>query len=201
MDNTAFFKLNYGLYVLTAKDGEKDNGCIINTVMQVTDIPKRIAIAVNKENYTCDIISRTKVCNISVLTEDAPFVLFQRFGFQSGRKAEKFFGLNGVKRSANGVTYLTENACAYFSGNVAEEIDLGTHKMFVLDITEAENIGSGAPVSYSYYHKNIKPQPEKTEKKGWRCKICGYVYEGEELPEDFICPLCKHPASDFEKIE
>ncbi|MBR4874260.1 MAG: flavin reductase [Clostridia bacterium] len=200
MDNNAFFKIGYGLYVLTAHENEKDNGCIINTVMQVTDVPKRIAIAVNKNNLTCEMILRTGEFNVSVLAHGTEFDIFKRFGFQSGRETDKFVGFSGTKRAENGILYVEENTNAYFSVIVTETIDLGTHILFIGGASEAEVLSDKETVTYDFYQQNIKPKPDKNEKKGYRCKICGYVYEGETLPDDFVCPLCKHPASDFEKI-
>lgn len=203
VDPQTLFKLSYGLFVLTSRDGARDNGCIINTVMQVTDTPKRIAIAVNKANYTHDMIRASHVFNLSVLSQDAPFGLFKRFGFQSGRDADKFQGLEGVERAANGANYITGPANALISGRVTAEQDLGTHTLFIADVTEARTLSGAPSATYSYYFDHIKPkpQPADTVKKGWVCKICGYVYEGEELPADFICPLCKHGAEDFEPIK
>ena len=202
MDNRAMFKLSYGLFVLTARDGEKDNGCIINTAAQVTTTPNRITIAVNKQNYTHDMIIKTGVFNISILDETAPFTLFQDFGFRSGRDCNKFEGVE-PKRAENGVAYVGDFTSAYISGKVVSTVDLGTHTLFVADVTGAELISDNEPVTYAYYHKNIKPAPQTVEKKeekvAYRCRICGYVHEGE-LPEDFICPICKHGASDFERI-
>lgn len=200
MDNSAFFKIEYGLYVLTAEENGKDNGCIVNTVMQATNTPNRLVIAVNKENYTCEMISRTKKFNISVLTEGTGFDMFRHFGFQSGKNMDKFENFHDVKRSENGVYYVTKNINAYFSCFVTGEVDMGTHLLFTADVNEAEILSQEETLTYTYYQENIKPKSQKNEIRGWRCKICGYVYEGEELPEDFICPLCKHPASDFEKI-
>lgn len=200
MDPSAFFKLSYGLFVLTAKDGAKDNGCIINTVLQVTDIPKRITIAVNKANYTHDMIRKTGEFNVSILTTDAPFKLFQQFGFQSGRDVDKFAG-DPEARTANGLRYVPNYANAVLSGKVIDEYDYGTHTLFVADVTEAVTLSNVPSVTYQYYFDHIKPQPQPTtDKKGYVCKICGYIYEGEELPEDFICPLCKHGVDDFEKL-
>lgn len=202
IDNNAFFKLGYGLYVLSAKNTEgKDNGCIINTVMQVTDIPKRILIAVNKSNYTNKIIKETGVFNVSTLTENAPFDLFKRFGFQSGRDVNKFEDFTDFDRAANGVVYINKNANSYISCKVISSMDYGTHTVFVADVSEAVTMNEESSVTYDYYFKNIKPSPAKAKKKGYVCKICGYVYEGEELPADFICPLCKHGAADFEPLE
>lgn len=198
MDNAAMYKLTYGLFVLTAKDGEKDNGCIINTAMQVTTTPNRITIVVNKQNYTHDMIMKTKEFNVSCLSQDADFEVFKHFGFQSGRDVDKTEG-KSYPRAENGIIYLQEMTSAYISGKVISETDLGTHTMFLADVTDAKVLSDVEAVSYSYYHKNIKPAPQPAKSAGWVCKICGYVYEGEELPADFICPLCKHPASDFEK--
>lgn len=201
MNNAAMFQLTYGLFVLTAKEGTKENGCIINTVQQVTSNPLRISIAVNKDNYTHDMIERTGRFNVSILSEEVPFDIFKRFGFQSGREADKFSGLSGVARSENGIFYLTQYVNAFLSGKVAEKVDLGSHTLFIADVEDGEVLSDVPSVTYSYYHKYIKPQPEQKQTKGWRCKICGYVYEGEELPADYICPICKHGAADFEKIE
>lgn len=200
VDPTAMFKLSYGLFVLTAKDGDKDNGCIINTVMQVTDVTKRIAIAVNKANYTHDMIKKTGVFNVSVLTTDAPFKLFQHFGFQSGRDADKFADF-AESRTANGLRYVPEYSNAVISGKVIEEHEYDTHTLFIAEVTEAAVLSNTPSVTYQYYFDHIKPQPQPTtDKKGYVCKICGYIYEGETLPDDFICPLCKHGAEDFEKL-
>lgn len=201
VDPTAMFKLSYGLFVLTVRDGDKDNGCIINTAMQVTDVKKRIAIAVNKANYTHDMIKKTGVFNLSVLTTDAPFALFKQFGFQSGRDVDKFAQGGAEVRTANGLRYVPEYANAVISGKVVEAQEYDTHTLFIAEVTEAVVLSSVPSVTYQYYFDHIKPQPQPTtEKSGWVCKICGYIYEGEELPEDFICPLCKHGAADFEKL-
>lgn len=200
MDNNAFFKIGYGLYILAAAEGEKDNGCIVNAVMQVTNTPNRIVFAVNKANYTCEMISRTGVCTISVLDERTSFDTFRHFGFQSGRDVDKFSGFSGAHRAENGVLYVTETTNAYFALNVISQQDLDTHILFTADVTEAEILSDSKTATYDYYQEEIKPKPEEKKGKGWRCKICGYVYEGETLPEDYICPLCKHPASDFEQI-
>ena len=201
MDPAAFFKLSYGLFVLTAREGEKDNGCIINTAQLLTDTPKRITIAVNKQNLTHDMILRTGVFNVSVLTEKVPFKVFQHFGFQSGRDTDKFAGWEGP-RSANGLCYLPEYTNALLSGRVISTADYGTHTLFVAEVTEARILSEEPSVTYSYYFQHIKPkpQPQAEKKKGFVCKICGYVYEGDTLPEDFICPLCKHGAADFEPL-
>ena len=194
------FKLTYGLFVLSTRDGMKDNGCIINTVMQLTDTPLQVSVAVNKNNYTLEMIKKSGIFNVSILSEDVPFSVFQNFGFQSGRNADKFTSFEPKERSANDVYYLTKYANAYLSAKVVNMVDCGTHMMIIGEVTQALTLSEKPSVTYDYYFKNIKPKPEK-KSKGYVCKICGYVYEGEPLPDDFICPLCKHPASDFEKIE
>lgn len=200
MNNKAMYKLGYGLYVLTAKD-EKDNGCIINTAIQVTTTPNRISITVNKQNYTHDMIQKTGVFNLSVISEEADFSLFQHFGFQSGRDVDKMKDFENKAQAENGLYYITKGTNAYLSGKVIQSIDLGTHTMFIADVTDGDVLSDAASVTYDYYQKSIKPKPEKKpEVKGYRCTICGYIYEGDVLPEDFICPICKHGAADFEKI-
>lgn len=198
MDKNAMYKIPYGLYVLTAREGEKDNGCIINTAAQVTSSPTRITVAVNKDNYTHDMIKNTGVFNVSVLTEGATFETFENFGFQSGREADKLAKIT-FSRAENGVVYLTDKVNAVISGKVCREIDMGTHTIFVADVTDAKVLSEDESVTYSYYQKNIKPAPEK-KSKGYVCVICGYIYEGDELPADFVCPICKHGASDFKKL-
>ena len=201
VEPNAMFKLSYGLFVLTARDGSRDNGCIINTVTQLTDSPKRISIAVNKQNLTHDMILKTGVFNVSILSERAPFAIFKHYGFQSGRDTDKFAGVPALARAQNGVYYLPDSTNAFLSGKVTQTIDLGTHTLFIADVTEARVLSDAPSMTYAYYFENVKPKPAALEKKtGWVCKICGYVYEGEELPEDFICPLCKHGAEDFEKL-
>ena len=206
IDEKALFKIQYGLYVLTAKDEVKDNGCIINTVSQVTNTPSRIMIAVNKQNYTHDMISRSGIFNISVLTESTGFEVFKNFGFQSGHNCNKFDGFNDVKRSENGLLYLTENSNAVISGKVVGSYDYETHTIFVAEITEAITLSGERSVTYTYYFEHIKPKPEQKKSQGkvWTCVICGYQYEDEkekipfeELPDDWVCPICKHPKSDF----
>ncbi len=201
-DPAAFFKLSYGLFVLSAKEGEKDNGCIINTAELVTDQPKRIMIAVNKQNYTHDMIANTGVFTLSVLSESVPFDTFKRFGFCCGRDTDKFAGLEAVTRGENGLLYLTENTTAMIACKVVERVQYETHTVFFGEVTEAKALSDEPSVTYAYYHAHIKPKPaaKSEQKKGYVCKICGYVYEGDELPADFICPLCKHGAEDFEKI-
>ena len=199
MDMTVMNRLTYGLFVLTAKIGNKRNGCIINTAMQVTVSPNRIAITVNKQNYTCSMLQTGGIFNLNILSETAPFSLFERFGFASGKNTDKFAGL-AYRDASNTLPVLTEHCCGYISAVVEKEIDLGTHIMFIAEVDDGEMF-EGTPVTYAYYHQNIKPKPQASEPKaGYRCSICGYVHEGETLDADFICPLCKHPASDFEKI-
>lgn len=199
MDKAAMYKLSYGLFVLNAKEGEKDNGCIINTAMQVTTTPNRMIIVVNKQNYTHDMIMRTKEFNVSCLSESATFDVFQHFGFQSGKDVDKMAG-KSYPRAENGIVYVDDAANAYISCKVVSETDMGTHTMFLADVTDAKVLDAEPSVTYTYYQQNIKPAPQPAKKAGWVCKICGYVYEGEELPEDYICPICKHPASDFERL-
>lgn len=198
----AFFKLSYGLFVLTAKD-ERDNGCLINTAQLLTDSPKRITVSVNKANLTRDIIEKTGTFNLSILTESVPFETIKAFGFVSGRDSDKFAGRNDTARSENGLIYITENTNAVISGKVIESIDCGTHTLFIAEVTEAKLISDENSVTYEFYQTHIKPQPNNLEekKKGYICKVCGYVYEGDTLPADFICPLCKHGVEDFEKIQ
>lgn len=199
--SNAIHKLTYGLFILTARDGEKDNGCIINTVTQVTSEPNRITIAVNKANYTHDMIVRTGEFNVSVLTENSKFETYKHWGFQSGKDTDKLEEIS-FKRAENGITYIADETNAYISAKVVSSIDLGSHTLFIADVTASEVLSDDESVTYSYYHKNIKPSKPKTEekKKGFICTICGYIYEGDTLPDDFICPLCKHPASDFEPL-
>lgn len=200
MNNSAMYNLSYGLFVLTASEGEKDNGCIINTASQVTTSPNRITIAVNKQNYTHEMIMNTGKFNVSILSENAVFDQFKRFGFQSGRSVDKFSGYTGAVRGKNSILYITENTNAYISAKLIHSVDMGTHTIFIADVTDCDVLSDVPSVTYTYYQKNIKPKPEKTEKKGFRCKVCGYVYEGDTLPDDFICPICKHGAEDFERI-
>ena len=200
MDNTALYKISYGLFILTAADNDKHNGCIINTAMQVTDNPLRISVTVNKNNLTHDIILNTGSFNISILDETADFNIFKHFGFQSGRDTEKIKSFDNISYSKNSIAYINKNTNAYISGKVISTIDLGTHTMFIADVTDSENLSSVPSMTYSYYHKFIKPSSNQNEKKGWRCKICGYVHDAEELPDDFVCPICKHGAIDFEPV-
>ena len=203
IEQAAFFKLSYGLFVLSAKDGDKDNGCIVNTVTQITASPLRISVAVNKANFTRDMILKTGEFNVSILTESAPFRIFENFGFHSGRDTDKFAPPYAYDtRAANGLRYVPEHTNAMISAKVAESLNYETHTLFIADVTQAIVISGERSVTYQYYFDNIKPkpQPPKEDKKGFVCKICAYVYEGEKLPADFICPLCKHGPEDFEKI-
>lgn len=201
MDKKAMYNLTYGLFILTAKEGEKDNGCIVNTVMQVTTDPNRIIVAVNKQNYTHDMIVRTGTFNVSILTEQSKFETYKHWGFQSGADVDKTEAIS-FKRSENGLIYLAEETNAFLSAKVVSATDLGTHTLFLADVTDGAVLSEDPSVTYSYYQKNIKTAPPKTDekKKGFICTVCGYIYEGETLPEDFICPWCKHPASDFKPL-
>ena len=197
MDAKAMYKLSYGLFILTAKEGEKDNGCIVNTVAQVTTEPNRITVAVNKKNYTHGMIERTGVFNVSVLTEKSPFSAFRHWGFQSGADTDKSVGVT-LSRAQNGVAYIADACNAYLSAKVVSSLDLGTHTLFIADVTDAQALSSDASATYAFYQTHIKPAPAAApKKKGFVCSVCGYIYEGDVLPPDFVCPLCKHPASDF----
>ena len=200
MDNKAMFNLSYGLFILTAKDGEKDNGCIVNTVGQVTSQPNRISLPANKANYTHDMILKTKEFNVSVLAENSKFETYRHWGFQSGRNTDKLESIS-FKRSANGLVYIADETNAFLSAKVVSTLDLGTHTLFIADVTDGEVLSQVPSATYSFYQNNIKPKPASTEKrKGFICTVCGYIYEGETLPDDFICPVCKHPASDFRPL-
>ena len=199
-DLNALFNIGYGLYVVTSNDGKKDNGLIVNTITQVTNTPNRIAVTINKENYSHHVINQTGIMNVNCLSIDAPFSVFEQFGFVSGRNVDKFENCK-PNRSDNGLVFLPRYINSFMSLKVEQYVDLGTHGMFICSITEARVINNQETMSYTYYHENVKPKPNLTDAKGYVCKICGYVYEGEELPEDYICPLCKHGAIDFEPIE
>jgi len=199
-DLKALFNIGYGLYVVTSNDGKKDNGLIVNTVTQVTSTPNRIAVCINKQNYSHHVIQQTGVMNINCLSVDAPFSVFEQFGFRSGRNTDKFEG-EEVLRSDNGLVFLQRYINAMMSLKVVQYVDLGTHGMFICDVTEARVLSDKETMTYTYYQKNVKPKPQTEGKKGFVCKICGYVYEGDELPDDFVCPLCKHGPADFEPIK
>ena len=223
------YKLSYGLFVLTSIDNTeesqsdssmpnlqansaqplsrncKDNGCITNTAIQVTSEPNRISLAVNKANYTHDMIQKSGIFTVSIISEDADFALFKHFGFQSGRDVDKFADFTDCKRLENGTLAITKGTNGYIAGKVIQSVDLGTHTLFIADVTDMEVLSDVPSATYTYYQSNIKPKPQASSdaEKGkvvWRCKICGYEYEGEELPADFVCPICKHPASDFERV-
>ena len=196
------FKLSYGLFVLTAKDGDRDNGCIINTAIQVTANPLCVSIAVNKANFTHDMILKTGEFNISILNENVPFKIFEQFGFHSGKDTDKFAEVNYTKRTTNGIRYLPEYTNGVISAKVKETVDCGTHSLFIADVTQAIVLSGEASVTYQYYFDHIKPKPQVSpeKKKGFICKICGFVFEGDVLPDDFICPICKHGAADFEQM-
>ena len=198
-DLTALFRIGYGLYVVTSNDGKKDNGLIVNTVIQLTDTPNRVAVNINKANYSHHVIKQTGMLNVNCLSTEAPFSVFQQFGFQTGRIVDKFAGQT-VHRSDNGLVFLDKYINAFMSLKVEDYVDLGTHGMFICSVTEARVMSNQETMTYTYYQNNVKPKPETEGKKGFVCKVCGYIYEGDELPADYICPLCKHGAADFEPI-
>ncbi len=199
IDPTALFNIGYGLYVVTSNDGTKDNGLIVNAITQVTNTPNRVAVTINKLNYSCETIAKTGKMNISTLSQEAPFAIFERFGFHSGRDTDKFAGFDHAQRAANGLLFLDRYANAFICCKVISQVDLDTHIMFICDVTQCANLNKVETMSYTYYLQNVKPKPD-TAKKGYVCKICGWVYEGQELPEDIVCPLCKHGAADFEPL-
>ncbi|MCR4739554.1 MAG: flavin reductase [Lachnospiraceae bacterium] len=205
MDKKAMYSLSYGLFVICANRDGKDNGCITNTAIQVTSEPNRISVAINKGNYTHDMIRDTGIFTVSVISEAASFELFKHFGFQSGRDVDKFADFTACKKASNDTMIITEGTNAYICAKVVKEVDLGTHTLFIADVTDMDVLSDVPSATYTYYQSNIKPKPEAVGKTAdgqtvWRCKICGYEYVGEDLPDDFICPICKHPASDFEKV-
>ncbi len=202
MDKKTMYKLTYGLFVLTSASEGKDSGCIINTAGQVTSEPNRISITVNKSNFTHDLVKESGKFNISILSEAASFDTFKHFGFQSGRDVDKFADYTECKRSANGLYYVTAGTNGYISAVIEQSVDLGSHTMFIAAVEDMEVLSDVPSATYAYYQSDIKPKPEKVAagETVWRCTVCGYVYEGEDIPADFICPLCKHPASDFEKV-
>ena len=199
-DNKALFRLGYGLYVVTSRDGERDNGLIVNTVMQVTDTPTRVAVTVNKSTYSHDVIRKSGVLNVNCLTVDAPFSVFETFGFQSGRDVDKFANCTR-QRSENGLVVLPRYVNAWLSLSVEQYVDLGTHGMFLCTLCDAAVLSDKESMTYAYYHAHVKPKQAPAKRQGYVCKICGYVYDGAELPADFVCPICKHGAADFEKLE
>lgn len=207
MNDKALFKLSYGLFVLTARDGDFDNGCIINTAMQVTNTPNKILVAVNKDNYTTQMIQKTNKFNLSVISQSAKFSLFEHFGFASGKDTNKFEGFGDFDRDQNGIAYITKGTNAYFACSVENVTDAGTHYVFIASLDNCEVLSDEGSATYEYYFAHIKPQPQKKESVGnvWVCKICGYRYDNsveavkfEDLPDSWVCPLCKHPKSDFE---
>ena len=205
MDNRALQKIGYGLYVLTASSRGKDNGCIVNTFMQLTSSPVTVVLGVNKNNLTHDLIAETGRFNISALTEQTPFELIKRFGFTSGRDTDKFAGFDGSNRAANGIPYVAQSTCAYMSCTVTGTRDAGTHTLFFAVVDEGEVLSDVPALTYAYYHANVKPKPalapaKETGKRVWRCVVCGYEYVGDELPADFECPVCRHGASDFIEV-
>ena len=201
IDKKALFKIGYGLYVVTTNDGGKDNGCIVNAVLQAADKPLRAVVCINKANYTYEAVHKTGILNVNSLSVETPFSVFQRFGFQSGRTADKFADCaDTAPRSDNGLIYLPQYANAFLSLKVVQEIDLSSHGMFLCEVTESKTLSDAETMTYTYYQSNVKPKPQPKEKKGWVCKVCGYVYDGDELPEDFAGPVCKHLADDFERL-
>ena len=199
-DLTALFRIGYGLYVVTSNDGKKDNGLIVNTVIQLTDTPNRVAVNINKANYSHHVIKQTGMLNVNCLSTEAPFSVFQQFGFQTGRSVDKFAGQT-VHRSDNGLVFLDKYINAFMSLKVEDYVDLGTHGMFICSVTEARVMSNQDTMTYTYYQENVKPKPQTEGKKGFVCTVCGYIYEGDVLPDDFICPLCKHGVADFVPIE
>lgn len=198
-DPTALFKISYGLYVVTCHDGRKDNGLIVNTVVQLTSTPNRVAVTINKQNYSHDVIQKSGALNVNCLDVSAPFSVFQNFGFQSGRTADKFTGIP-QKRTENGLRVLPEHINAVMSLVVESYVDVGTHGMFICRVAESHTVSNLDSMTYAYYHKNVKPSQPPKAKKGFVCQVCGWVYEGDTLPEDIVCPICKHGAADFEPI-
>lgn len=198
IDQTVLFNIGYGLYAVTSNDGKKDNGLIVNSVMQLTSSPLRVAVSVSKSNYSHDTIKNTGKMNVCPIQKSAPFAVFEAFGFKSGRDTDKFEGCS-PKRSENGLAVLPKHINSFFSLNVKDYIDLGTHGMFICDVTESEKISTEETMTYTYYQKHVKPKPEE-KKKGWICTVCGYIHDEEELPSDFECPICKHGVDVFEKI-
>ncbi len=203
MDNTAIFKLTYGVFVLATKFGEEKNACITNTCMQIANSPARIAIACINANYTCELLKKSGKFTLSILDESCTFDTIRHFGMQSGREADKITGMQ-MPEEENGIPYMGKQSCAVLCATVTDSVDLGSHTMFIAEVTDAKILSDRSPVTYADYHDHIKPKPGQTAENrkvtGWRCKICGYVYEGSELPEDYICPLCGHPAEDFEPV-
>lgn len=198
----ALEKLEYGLFVLSSCENGKDNACVVNVVVQVTDSPERIAFTVNKKNLTHDMIQNTGMFTLSILTQDVPMDLIKRFGFQSGRDVAKFDDFEFAKRNKDGMLYIGDKySNAYISGKVFSKIDLGTHTLFLADVTDSSGLSDKKSLTYEYYHEHIKPRVQTNKKKVWVCKVCNYVHEDENLPEDFICPWCKHGVADFELIE
>lgn len=202
MNNKTMYNLTYGLFVLSSAFEGKDSGCIINTAGQVTSEPNRISIAVNKTNFTHDLVQKSGRFNLSILSQDASFDLFRRFGFQSGRDTDKFADFADCRRSGSGLYYITAGTNGYISAAVEQAVDLGSHTLFIASVEDMDILSDTPSATYAYYQSSIKPRPSQpaSGKTVWRCRVCGYTWEGEELPADFICPLCKHPASDFEKV-
>lgn len=201
VDKTALFRIGYGLYVISTHDGTKDTGCIVNSVGQVADNPLCVSVCINKANYTNEVVTKSGILNVNCLCAEAPFSVFKQYGFQSGRNVDKFTDcVETAPRSANGLIVLPQYINAFMSLKVKKTVDLGSHTMFLCEVTEAKAISNADTMTYTYYQQNVKPKPQ-AKKSGWVCKVCGYIYDGEELPADFICPTCKHDASNFEKLK
>ncbi len=199
IDNTALFSIGYGLYIVSTNDGERDNGCVVNTVSQSAGTPLTVTVSINKSNLTHDTAKKTGKMNVNCLTTSTPFSVFENFGFRSGRDADKFENIPSW-RGENGLLFLRDNVNSVMSLEVRDYVDLGSHGLFICDVTAAHVISKDESLTYAYYHKYVKPKPAAPKKKGYVCKICGYVYEGDPLPADFVCPLCKHGAEDFEPL-
>ena len=201
MDQKALWKLTYGLYLFTARQDGRDNGCIINTAVQVAENPVRLTISISKGGLTHDMALATGKFALTALTEDAPFALFRHFGMQSGRSADKFASHSNVARSESGLIHLTEHAAAYLDCKIMQTVDLGTHTLFIAEVVDGAVLSDGTPCTYAHYQAAIKPRPQPVKQKAWVCSVCGYVYEGDEVPDDFLCPLCKHGKKDFVPME
>ena len=199
-DPKSLFSISYGLYVVTCREGEKDNGLIVNTVTQVTDSPARVAVTINKANFSHDVIKRTGIMTVNCLSQDAPFALFERFGFHSGADTDKFSGQPPL-HAPNGLALLGEHINAWFCLKVEQYVDMDSHGIFICTVEDGTTVSDAPSMTYAYYHAQVKPKPDTGKKKGWVCQICGWVYEGEELPPDIVCPLCKHGAADFVPIQ
>ena len=202
IDSKALYNIGYGLYVITTNDGTKDTGCVVNSVIQAANAPLRVVVCIIKANYTYEAVHASGILNVNCLDRETPFSVFQHFGFRSGRTVDKFAEIGDTApRSANGLICLPEHVNSFLSLKVEKELDLGSHAMFICEVTESKRLSTAETMTYAYYQSDVKPKPQPKEKKGWVCRVCGYVYEGDELPEDFICPTCKHGTDAFEKLQ